>query len=435
MSRETEVAEARRARLLSRRDFLRLGGAGVMGGIVLAACRGREPTPGPAASGQRGAGPVTVGSILDQTGPINIYGLPMIDATTFALEDLNEQGGVLGRRLELQFFDAQSTNEKYTEFATQLALDDDVVVIMGGITSASREAIRPIIDQHRKLYFYNEQYEGGVCDKFTFCTGVVPSQQLRTLIPWAIQNIGPKFYTAAADYNYGQISAAWVRKILEEEGGELVGEEFVPLEVAEFGPTIDKVQRARPDVFMSLLVGGNHIAFYRQFAAAGLKGEIKIVSPTFGLGNEHIVLDPSEGQGIIVVYPYFQELDNPTNREFVDRWHQRFGDDYPYITDSANVVWTGWHLWAMAVEKAGTFETDAVIEALESGLEVDAPEGRVRLDPPTHHLWHNAHIAQVNDRQGFEIIESFENIPPEFEQEVCNLIENPDTFTQYTPEL
>jgi urea transport system substrate-binding protein len=430
MRRSRKLEEARQARLHSRRDFLRISGMGAVGGLVLAACRGGGEEP---VAGDEAAGAVAVGSILDQTGPINIYGLPMIDATNFAIDSINEQGGVLGRRLNLQFFDGQSTNEAYTQFATQLALDDDVPVIMGGITSASREAVRPIVEQNEKLYFYNEQYEGGVCSRFVFNTGVVPSQQLRTLIPWAIQNIGPKFYTAAADYNYGQISADWVRRILEEEGGELVGEEFIPLEVAEFGPTIDKVQRAKPDVVMSLLVGGNHIAFYRQFAAAGLGNQIQVVSPTLGLGNEQVVLDPSEAQGIIVVYPYFQELDNPTNEEFVSRWHQRFGEDYPYITDSANVVWIGWHLWAMAVEQAGTFETGPVIEALEAGLEFDAPEGRVSLDGPSHHLWHNAHIAEVNDQNGFDIIETFENIPPEFEQEVCNLIENPETREQFQP--
>jgi urea transport system substrate-binding protein len=430
MRRSRKLEEARQARLHSRRDFLRISGMGAVGGLVLAACRGGGEEP---VAGDEAAGAVAVGSILDQTGPINIYGLPMIDATNFAIDSINEQGGVLGRRLNLQFFDGQSTNEAYTQFATQLALDDDVPVIMGGITSASREAVRPIVEQNEKLYFYNEQYEGGVCSRFVFNTGVVPSQQLRTLIPWAIQNIGPRFYTAAADYNYGQISADWVRRILEEEGGELVGEEFIPLEVAEFGPTIDKVQRAKPDVFMSLLVGGNHIAFYRQFAAAGLGNQIQVVSPTLGLGNEQVVLDPSEAQGIIVVYPYFQELDNPTNEEFVSRWHQRFGEDYPYITDSANVVWIGWHLWAMAVEQAGTVETGPVIEALEAGLEFDAPEGRVSLDGPSHHLWHNAHIAEVNDQNGFDIIETFENIPPEFEQEVCNLIENPETREQFQP--
>ena len=110
---------------------------------------------------------------------------------------------------------------------------------------------------------------------------------------------------------------------------------------------------------MSLLVGGNHIAFYRQFAAAGLHTTMQIVSPTFGLGNEQVVLSPEEAEGIVVIYPYFQELDNPTNRAWVQAWHDRYGADYTYITDSACTVWNGWHLWAMAANQAGSLERAA----------------------------------------------------------------------------
>ena len=385
----------------------------------------------------RGAGAqetITVGSILDATGPINVYGVPMIDATRLAIDDINANGGVLGKQLELVEYDAQSDNAKYSEFANQLILEDKAAVIMGGITSASREAIRPLMDRNNQLYFYNEQYEGGVCDKLVVATGVVPEQQISTLLPWAVENHGPKIYTIAADYNYGQISADWVKVYAAENGAEVVGEEFIPLDVTDFSSTLSKIQEEQPDVVFSLLVGGNHMAFYRQWAAAGLKETYPVVSPTFGLGNEHVTLTPEEGEGIVVSYPYYQELDNPTNQAFVEMWHERYGADYPYITDSASVVWTGWHLWAMAVEKAGSLETDAVIAALESGLEFDAPEGKVTLDPQTHHLVHNVHIAKVNANQGFDILESFEGVAPTWNQEVCNLIENPDTQEQFTPE-
>ena len=377
---------------------------------------------------------IKVGSVLDATGPINVYGAPMIDATKLAIDAINANGGVLSKQLELVEYDAQSDNAKYTQYANQLILQDKVAVIMGGITSASREAIRPLMARNTQVYFYNEQYEGGVCDKYVFNTGVVPEQQISTLLPWAVQNYGPKIYTIAADYNYGHISADWVKVYAGENGAEVIGEEFIPLEVSEFGTTLSKIQEAQPNVIMSLLVGGNHIAFYRQWAAAGLKTTYPVVSPTFGLGNEHIVLSPEEGEGIVVSYPYYQELDNPANQAFVQMWHERYGADYAYITDSANVVWTGWHLWAMAVNQAESLEADAVIAALESGLEFDAPEGTVTLDPQTHHLVHNVHIARVNANQGFEIIQSFEAIAPTWNQEVCNLIEEPDTNTQYTPE-
>jgi urea transport system substrate-binding protein len=421
MSMSEELNERRK---LSRREFLELGAAGT-GLLLLAGCGGGQ--------GGGGQGEIVVGSVLDQTGPLNIYGEPMQDSTKLAVADINNKGGVLGSKLKLVSYDAQSANEKYTEFANRLALQDQAVVIMGGITSASREAIRPVIDRTNTLYFYNEQYEGGVCDKNVFCTGVVPSQQLDALIPWAIKNIGPKLYVLAADYNYGHISAEWVKRYAEKSGGEVIGTDFIPLEVADFRSVIDDLQGAQPDVVVSLLVGGNHIPFYRQFASAGLGESMKIVSPTFGLGNEQVVLAPSESQNITVAYPYFQELDNPTNKEFVDRWHKTYGEDYEYITDSAATVWNGWHLWAEAVEKAGSTDKDKVTEALESEITFDGPSGLVKLDGGSHHLIQNVHIAETNENKGFDVIDSQQSVPPSYEQEVCDLIANPNEKTQFTP--
>ncbi|MEV8895792.1 transporter substrate-binding protein, partial [Klebsiella pneumoniae] len=87
----------------------------------------------------------------------------------------------------------------------QAALKDKVAVVMGGILSASREAIRPTLKRFNTLYFYNTQYEGGVCDRNIFCTGVAPSQSVEALIPYAMSRWGKKVYILAADYNYGQI--------------------------------------------------------------------------------------------------------------------------------------------------------------------------------------------------------------------------------------
>ena len=410
---------------LSRRKFL--WGTGLaLGTIGLAACGGSTTTPT--------GGPVPVGSVLDGTGGLNIYGTVMIDATNFAVDDINKKGGVLGRQLKLTAFDAQSTNDKYVQYADQLMLETKAAVIMGGITSGSREAIRPSIDKNKQLYFYNEQYEGGVCDKYVFATGVVPSQQLSTLVKWTMDNVGKTVYTLAADYNYGHISSDWVKFYLNKNGGTLLGVDFIPLDVADFGSTLTKLQQKKPAAVMSLLVGGAHISFYRQFAAAGLQSQMKIVSPTFGLGNEQVVLAPNESAGITVAYPYFQELNNPTNQKWVADWKTRFGANYPYITDSANAVWTGWHFWAQAVNKAGTVDRDKVIAALESGLSFDAPEGTVHLDGKSHHLTHNVNIAQTNANHGFNIIQTLSAISPD-PQGQCDLIAKPDQHTQFTPSL
>jgi urea transport system substrate-binding protein len=400
--------------------------------LAAAGC-GQKAGGGGGNAGGDDSGPIVVGSILDATGPLNIYGKPMTDATRLAINDINQHGGVLGRKLKLVFYDAQSAQDKYTQYANQLALKDKAAVVMGGITSASREAIRPIFDRNRVLYFYNEQYEGGVCDKNTFNTGVVPSQQLQALIPWTVQNAGRRLYVIAADYNYGQISADWVKRYAKEAGGQVVRTKFVPLESSDFGSIIDDLQRTKPDAVVSLLVGGNHIPFYRDFASVGLNKTIKVVSPTFGLGNEQVVLGGRAAKGVTVAYPYFQELDNPTNKAWASTWHQRYGQDYPYITDSASTVWTGWHMWAEAVKKAGSLDRAKVIKALESGISVDGPSGKVTLDGKSHHVTQNVSIAQADGEKGFKVMQTRDAVPPSYEQSVCDLVSKPTTNKQFTP--
>ncbi|MCY4621590.1 MAG: transporter substrate-binding protein [bacterium] len=390
-----------------------------------------EEAPEPTEAAPETSEPIRVGSLLDETGPLNIYGTPMADATRLAIADINASGGVLGRQLELVALDSKSDQNEYIAGADQLVAED-LAVVHAGITSASREAIRPTFGEADLLYFYNVLYEGGVCDRNTFVTGVVPTQQLQVLIPWAVENYGPRLYVLAADYNYGQISADWVRHYAAESGGEVVGEDFFPLDVAEFGTTISEVQSADPDVVVSVLVGGAHMSFYSQYAATG--AGIPVVSTSFGLGSEQVALDAASSEGIIVAYPYFQELDNPTNAEFTAAWHEAFGGDYPYITDLAVYVWEGWHLWADAVNRAGTLDREAVIAELETGtVGFDSPKGPVTLDGPSHHLVQPVSLARANDSNGFDVFETFESIPPSFEQQSCDLIANPGTNEQFTP--
>ncbi|MBV8869118.1 MAG: transporter substrate-binding protein, partial [Acetobacteraceae bacterium] len=178
------------------------------------------------------AAPIKVGLLEDVSGDLAMFGIPKLHGSQLAVEEVNAGGGVLGRPLELIHLDPQGDNARYQEFARRLLQRDKVDVLIGGITSASREAIRPIVDRQKTLYFYTNQYEGGVCDASMISVGAVPEQQLSTLIPWMVEKFGKRVYTVAADYNFGHLSAEWGRSILKPLGGEVVGEEFIPLGVS-----------------------------------------------------------------------------------------------------------------------------------------------------------------------------------------------------------
>ena len=389
---------------------------------------------------------VNVGSLLPKTGVINIYGNLCITATELAVAEINAQGGLLGKQLNLIQYDTQSDIAKYPQFARKLILEDEVVVIHGGVTSASREAMRPVINELDALYFYNINYEGGVCDKDVFVVGETPFQKMGPLARYALEHFGTKSYTIAADYNFGHISWKWW-DIFWRNGGDMKpvpggkqGEhvagkaEFIPLDVTDFNATINRIQEARPDVIMSFLVGAAHINFYRQFAAAGLKDKFQIISTTFGNGGEHIVLSPKESAGLISCHPYFDEVDNPENRKFRQAIAKKTGDPKFYIGPLGVESYLGWWFWAKGVQKAGSFDKKPVTEALESGLEWDSPAGHVSLHPASHHVYFPAHLAKANATKGFDIIQSFPPIPPQDTIEVCDLIKNPRQHTQFQPQ-
>ena len=373
---------------------------------------------------------IVVSSIIDMSGGLDIYGKPMTDCMTLAVEEQNEAGGLLGKKIKLVNYDPQSNMQLYAQFAQQSALKDKSTVVMGGITSASREVIRPVLTRNKTLYFYNTQYEGGVCDRNTFCTGVTPGQTIAKLIPYAMKKWGKKVYVVAADYNYGQITSQWVKKFVQENGGSVASIDFFPLDVTNFGSTISKIEAAKPDMIVSALVGGAHIAFYRQWAAAGLTKKIPLASTTFAGGNEQIVLSPAEADGFLVSYNYFQNIDTPENNAFKARFYKRFGADYPNITELAMGTYQGFKLWAEGVKKAGSIDHEKMITALESGISIEGPSGKVSIDPETHHCVLNVRIAEVRNKQ-LNVVETFQQQQPVDTSAVCNLKKNPKDNQQY----
>jgi branched-chain amino acid transport system substrate-binding protein len=317
----------------------------------------------------------------------------------------------------------------YSQYGQQLTRQDKVDVVHGGILSASREAIRQTMRKTKTLYFYNVLYEGGVCDRNIFINGVTPAQQVEALIPYAMGKSGKKIYILAADYNYGQITARWIQKFVADNGGETVGVDFFPLDVADFGSTIAKIQSVGPDLVVAPLVGGAHLSFFRQWAAAGMKDKIPLASTTLGVGNEQKVLTPEEGNGIMVAYNYSQQLTSPANETFKANWRAAYGSS-DNIHETAVSTYQGVKTWAKAVEMAGSLDREAVIAALETGISIDGPGGKVTVDPKTHHAVLDVHLMEF-DNQQMRVIETLPQRQPIDTQAVCDLQANPNDNTQY----
>jgi len=372
---------------------------------------------------------IKLGSVLDTSGGFDAYGKPMNMALQLAVEKINAGGGLLGKQVEIIGYDTQSDMALYTQYAQQLVRQDKVDVVHGGILSASREAIRQTMRKSKTLYFYNVLYEGGVCDRNIFINGVTPAQQVEALVPYAMGKSGKKVYILAADYNYGQITAEWIKKYVAENGGETVGLDFFPLDVSDFGSTIAKIQSVGPDLVIAPLVGAAHLSFFRQWAASGMKDKIALASTTMGVGNEHKVLSAAETDGIMVAYNYSQDIDSPANNAFKADWEAAFGDSNS-IHEIAVSNYQGVLTWAEGVRAAGSLDRDAVIAALETGISIVGPGGKVTVDPKTHHAVLDVHLMEM-ENQGMRVVKTLSQRQPIDTQAVCDLAANPNDNTQY----
>jgi urea transport system substrate-binding protein len=415
--------KGRPKRLITRKQFL----TGAVGGLASAAVLRHIPV-----ARAQDSSPIKLGFLLDLTGLWAESGIPTGNAAQLAISEINAAGGVLGRELESVVVDAQSETERYVSMTRIMIGRDRVNAIFGGGGSQNREAMRPIAHQAQIPYFYPTCYEGGVADSWTFCTGVVPEQGFATLVPSMIEKYGPRVYDLAADYVWGQLSSLWLGKYVEEAQGEIVGTEAVPLNVSDFSATLGRIQQANPDWIYVSLTGREQAAFFSQRVAQGVGIPISDFVITLAQSGNHRRMNPPVLSGLHETFSYVEELEGEANADFVSRYRAMFPDEV-FITQPAQNTYNAIRLYAMAAELAGTIEPIEVVKALESGLELDAPEGRIRLDPATHHVSHTVHLAQATEDHSLEFLRSWENIEPFWLREMgVDLTTTPDN-RQYSP--
>ncbi len=340
--------------------------------------------------------------------------------------------GILGREVKLIGPDGQSNWNVWQQLCKKLILEDKVDCLVAGFTSASRESIRPIVDRYKQLYFYTNQYEGGVADSNTFCTGAICEQQVIPVVDYMVKRFGPRIYTLAADYNFGQLTAAWTKAFAPLVGGEIIEEEFAPLSMSDFTTSISRIQAAKPDWVFTLLVGSNQSNYYPQAHSAGM--EFPMASTVnMAQGYEHRRFKAPSLNRMYNCVNYIEEIPTDRNRAFVKRWYDMFPND-PYIGQMAQNTYFSIHWYAQACRLAGTTNQEDVKKAMESGIHIEAPEGTVFMEPSSHHATHYIRLASSDADHNVSFVREWPYIQPWWLQRIgVNLVKHKE-YHQYTPD-
>ena len=364
----------------------------------------RDPMTDPAALTGPAEAAWRLGVLFSRTGVTAGVETSQYRATLLAIEEINAAGGVLGRPIEPIAYDPASTPKQFQQLGERLLAVDHVRLIVGCYMSSTRKALLPTVEAHRGLLFYPTLYEGFEYSAHCIYTGATPNQNSRPLADYLLGEYGKRMFFVGSNYVYPYESNRIMSELVFHGGGEVLDEIYVPLDAqpADFARAIRQIDRARPDVIFSTVVGRSTAVFYEAYRQAGFDpSAMPIASLTTGEA-EIAEMTPAAAAGHVTAAPFFSVLDTPAARRFTAAFAKRWGAEAP-VSAGSEAAYFQIMLIARAIERAGSDAPDAIRAALFD-IEYDAPQGRVRVDADNNHTFLWPRVARLDAGGRFEIV-------------------------------
>ncbi len=358
--------------------------------------------------------PIRIGLVTDQTGPLSFVGIANANIARLVVDDINAAGGLLGRHVELITEDSATDDNVAAAKAAKLVQQDRVNVILGGIYSSTRLAIKgPAVQRGKTLYIYPEQYEGEESDPLIFCTGPVPAQQVDSLIPWLMKNTDARrFYFPSADYIWPRVMNKRARAAIVAHGGSVVGEDYFPVDHTDYRSTVEKIMESGAQVVFNTTVPPGVAPFLQQLHEAGFTKRGGRIVCTYFEENFAGLLPAEHVEGLYSCLDYYQAVSDPFSCTLLRRYDERFPGSAKFTAGSAATgLYRGLTLWAAAVREAGTLDQAAVVRALDHARIADGPGGAAEMVPGQHHLRLNMYVGQVHRGQ-MKVVENLGVLDP-----------------------
>jgi urea transport system substrate-binding protein len=374
--------------------------------LALASCSGQGGSAG--ASGDT----VSVGVLQSLTGTMAISEITVKNAEMLAIEEINAAGGVLGKTLNALVEDGASDPSTFAQKASKLIESDKVATVFGGWTSASRKAMLPVFERTKNLLWYPVQFEGNECSPNIMYSGAQPNQQALPALKWASEQGHKSYFLVGSDYVYPRTANLILKKHIAKGGMQVAGEAYVPLGGTDFSGVIAKIRQAKPAIIINTLNGDSNVAFFKQMAAAGLSPKTLPVM-SFSIGEQEAkAMGAQLVEGSYAAWNYFQSLPGDANAKFIAAYQKKFGADAA-ITDPMVHGYLDVYAWKAAVEKAKSFDPDAVRKAAASLGGFDTPMGKVSF-AANQSLVQKAYIGKLKADGQFEIVaDSGADLQPE----------------------
>src|SRR5579862_2306057 len=353
---------------------------------------------------------IKVGVLHSLSGTMAISETTLKDTVLFLIDEQNKKGGVLGKKLEPVVVDPASNWPLFAEKARELISKDHVAVVFGCWTSVSRKSVLPVFKELNSILFYPVQYEGEESERNVFYTGAAPNQQAIPAVDYLMKDEKVKRWVlAGTDYVYPRTTNKILEAYLKQKG---VKDEDIMINYTPFGHSdwqtivadIKKFgSQGKKTAVVSTINGDANVPFYKELGNQGVKAtDIPVVA--FSVGEEELAgIDTKPLVGHLAAWNYFQSVDTPLNKEVVAAFKAFAKDDKRVFNDPMEAHYIGFNMWVKAVEKAGSTDHDAVIDAMV-GVSHPNLSGDYATMMPNHHLSKPVLIGEVQGNGMFNVV-------------------------------
>ena len=361
---------------------------------------------------------IKVGILHSLSGTMAISETSLKDVALMAIDEINADGGLLGKQLEPVVVDPASDWPLFAEKARELIQKQKVAVTFGCWTSVSRKSVLPVFEEHNGLLFYPVQYEGEESSYNVFYTGAAPNQQAIPAVEYLMSEDGggaKRFVLLGTDYVYPRTTNKILNYFLKSKGvaSKDIMESYTPFGHSDYQTIVSQIKKfsaGKPTAVISTINGDSNVPFYKELGNQGIKAEdIPVVA--FSVGEEELRgIDTKPLVGHLAAWNYFMSVDTKENKGFIKKWNAYVkknklpGGSKRVTNDPMEATYIGIKMWAQAVKQAGTTNVDAVRQAI-GGQTVQSPSGfNITMDAKNHHLHKPVVIGEITEDGQFEVV-------------------------------
>ncbi len=348
--------------------------------------------------------PWRVGVLFSSSGFMAVIEDTQLRGTLTAIDEINDAGGINGRPIEPVLYDPASEALAFGRYAKRLMVEDGITTIFGCYTSSSRKAVLPVVERLNGLLWYPTLYEGFEFSPNVIYTGAAPNQNSVELCRFLMERYGKRFYFVGSNYVYPRESNRIMRELVRHNGGEVVGERYLDLRAkrSDFLPVVRDIKNAMPDVIFSTVVGDSTVHLYQTYADLHLDPKCMPIASLTTTEAEIRAMGFDVGEGHITAASYFQGIGSERNLNFVQRYKKRYGDDQD-TNMCLEAAYFQVHIFAKALKQANSMDTETLRPSI-LGSEIEAPQGKVSVNPLCGHtdLW--TRIGRANRLGEFDLV-------------------------------